>query len=314
MYYASDGKHGQWISVTVPLQNGKFLFNGVSRVPAIVYLTYNNNTKTAFYVEPGQKLKITGDNTDPRTWSISGNKIDEDLSQWRKGLAEKAGADYPAEVERYVKENPDSPVSALLLLTEYPRQTRPKEFVTLWNSLEDKAKPVTMAELSGAPDFVSGSLFELNANGKIKYNGDKSRLKSLALRRPGGTADTLYFNTGNPALLYFYRRGNNTQKEIADTLKALRRQFPDSTKARIATIAMEADSINWRAAVIFDSIPKVMDAWMPLGVADRRAMMLGVARTPYFLVVDSLGKPVYRGSDHGSAAQSFRKYLQRHAD
>lgn len=73
---------------------------------------------------------------------------------------------------------------------------------------------------------------------------------------------------------------------------------------------MEPDSLAWQNASRNDSLRKVVRAWMPLGFADRRAMSLGVTRTPYFIVTDTLGAQVYRGESPDSAAALFRSLMK----
>lgn len=308
-YYASDSKRGMWINTTVPLQNGKFSLTGITVNPTLVCLSNGTSSDIYFYVEPGDKLNITGNSSDPRTWEITGNKLDEEWSAWRVEAVKKPTEKLPELIAEYVGKNPESSLSPLLLLTSFPRAERPEEFVRLWNSLADKEEAAAFADISGIPDFGAGSPFDMNANGKLRYDPSRRAIRSLALRRHGGYGDTLRWNPGVPAILYFYRRNSDRHTEITDTLKSLRKFSPDSLKASIATISMDPDSMKWRSAVIFDSIPGTMDSWMPLGLNDSRARMLGVARTPYFIVVEKGGKQLYRGNDCKEAAKSFRKAI-----
>lgn len=306
-YYASDKKRGMWVNTTVPLQNGKFNLTGITVNPTLVYLSNGASSDLCFYVEAGDKITITGNSSDPKTWKITGNKLNEEWSAWRTEAAKKPVENLPDLVAEYVNKNPESQLSPLLLLTSFPRSERPEEFVKLWNSLADKEEAIRFAEIAGTPDFGAGSPFDMNANGQLRFNPSRRDIRSLALRRVGGHGDTLRWNPGVPAILYFYRRNSESHSEIIDTLKNLRKFRPDSLKAAIATISMDADSMKWRSAVTFDSVPKATDSWMPLGPNDSRARQLGVARTPYFIVIGKGGKQLYRGADCKKAAKSFRK-------
>lgn len=310
-YYASDGKRGQWINTTVPLQSGKFSVTGVSRTPVLAFISNSQRSEIAVLIEPGQKIKISGDGTNPMAWIADGNKTNESLSAWRAENLNTSPDSISPAIAKFVKNNPDSPASAILLLTIFPRYEFPDRFVALWNSLGTKARAEEMADISGVGDFGPGAPFEILGNGKMRFDASRRAVRSLALRRFGGAGDTLRFMGKEPALIYFYKRNVQRHSESVDTLKKLRSAFPDSIKARLVTVSMDADSMKWRNAVIFDSIPKVLDSWMPLGPADSRARLLGISSTPYFLVVAGGGKQIYRGSDVAKAASAFRKQLSK---
>lgn len=308
-YYASDGKRGQWINTTAPVQSGKFRMEGISRVPVVIVISNSMGGDMALYAEPGQTLKITGDDPNPAAWSADGNDVNATLSEWRRSALFLPKDSVAGAIAGFVGKNTDSPAAALLLLTSFPRYEYPSKFVSLWNSLGKGAKRVEMADISGLADFGPGAPFAMNASGNIRHDAPRRLVKSLALRRSGGYADTLRFDNSAPAFIWFYMRNDDNHLQMADTLKNLRRVRPDSLSNRLVTVSMDADSVKWNNAVAFDSIPKVLDAWMPLGSADRRAALLGVNETPFFIVIDKKGRQAYRGSDIAKASAQYRKLL-----
>ena len=76
--------------------------------------------KAAFYAERGDKIKITGEGSDPYSWNISGNRLTEEWNVWRlDNKTVLSSGDYSkinTAVEKYVKANQDNPLSTLLLL------------------------------------------------------------------------------------------------------------------------------------------------------------------------------------------------------
>lgn len=319
-YYAWDSKKGFWIETTVAVQEGKADLDALTSRPTLVYVTDASSpaNNIIIYAEKGDEIVITGDNPDMLTWSVKGNKVSERWSAWRNANSNtlregRLGTGSPGgkrekAIAEFVKANPDDILSTLLLLTEYDRRENPEGFLALWNSLSDKVRAPKIIETAGCPDLI-GVEFQIDSEGKLTLSREK-RSPELIVRSKGNGTDTLRFAKSGPALLYFYTNTSEGRRENVDSIRELSKQYPDSAKRIIADISLEADSIAWAGNIRNDSVTKVVRGWMPRGLADRDMIRMGVTRSPWFIVADKTGKPVYSGDDLQQALKAFRKIIK----
>ena len=301
-YYASSRKQGLMMEPMADIVAGKGKVTAPTKYPTIVYLFQGSSTQPAamFYAERGDKIVITGKGTNPADWEISGNRLTEEWSKWRlenKRALTAGGKELNQAIAGYVKDHPDSKLSAVLLILQYSRHDDEEGFIRLFKSLKSGATSdkELMAALSVA-DMPDGTLLP------------GGNLSTMILSGPSGDADTLRFANGKASLVVF-RDSKNRENLNAenDSLRALLRAFPDSTSRMIAKISFDPDSTTWINSVEADSLRNIARGWMPFGVADSTAMVLGVRRTPFYIVADGKGKRLYGGSDLSKAMGEFRK-------
>lgn len=306
-YYA-HGKEGggKWITQTLPLDQGKFSMQGVSLEPTVGRILIPGSDGIGIWIEPGNEITISGKESDPAKWDVGGNEINREWTAFR--LRNSVNPDsLQSRIAGYIKKNPESRLSSLLLLTEFDRRGHEEEFADLWNTLDKKAKAEETARLCGDADLMSEYPFTLTRNGKLRYDAPRREIRSLLIKGKNNRSRILKFRPGEPTLLWFYRRSDSFRADIVDTLKRLLKERTDSTESRITTISMDADPIVWNASTSADSLKGAIEGWMPLATADRRARMLGVTSSPYFIVIDPKGRQTYRGESVSEAARAFRK-------
>ena len=300
VYYASDKRGGTTLENVAVITKGKGELKCPMRNPMLIYLYPGTGQidPIVLYAERGDDIKITGSSPDPATWTIEGNEIDRMLSEWRTANAsilKKADpADTNKAVAQYVGENPQSPLSPLLLLTVFSRRHDETLFRRLWQSLSGDALDHTWSRIAARADIPSGSVTT------------PGRLKSMAVRSLSNGIDTIRPDSVKGALLFFWNNGLNDRRQRFDSIKALAKEFPDSSSRLIADICLDPDSLSWRSPLRSDSLKDVARLWIPAGLADRRIMALGVPRTPFFIVISPDGHQRYRGDDTSEAFSAFR--------
>lgn len=333
-YYAADrNTDGFWVQTAIPLDRGKFSLKGATRQPTILWLSDGGGRTIPIPVRRGETIRITGTEANPLTWTIDGDKLAKQWSEFRRQAWETSakdsrkphgnptshGPEYSgnlesdntgtsAEAERiaaFVRKNPSEPLSALLLATEYPRKEKPSEFLKLWNSLDDKAERREALRMAASVDF-DGSAFRMRPDGSLEATGAKTP-RTLRLKTRGRPTAELRLGGSKRTLLAFENRSESTHRQTVDTLRSLRRLHPDSASHPLALVSFDSDSISWNFNLDRDTLPGVLRAWMPLGPADRGAMALGVVSTPHYIVLGPKGKTLYRGPDLDRAAKAFRK-------
>lgn len=306
-YYAWDKRGGRWMEHTASIQEGTAQADGITRLPTVVYISDASQPGNVMmvYVERGDEIKVTGDGKDMASWTVTGNKLSERWSEWRKKAYPKKEDPkaFRKSIGDYVKANPKDELSSILLLTEWNRREDPEGFVRLWNSIDKGARSQRLVEICGVSDLL-GVEFITNAEGDLEYAKDP-KMKSLPLRSRDNGTDTLMFD--KPAFLYFYAENNSARREALDSMKVLAKAYPDSSKRVLADVYMDSDSTIWINTIRRDSLKAAVRAWQPRGVVEDDMVRMGVVRLPWFIVKDKGAKETYAGSDLKEAMAAFRK-------
>lgn len=303
IYYASDKRGGFIRESAVPVTAGKGDFKGQTVNPALVFL-YTGAKAYPFmiYVKKGEKIKVSGNDPSPMKWMVEGNDINKEWSAWRNDNAETIiSADAKKinmAVAKYVIANPANPLSALLLLTTYDRFEDETGFRRLWRSLEGEAADPQWAALVGRADQPA------------RFTPTPGRVESIAFRSLQNGVDTIRPDSVKGVLLFFWNNNFSDRRSYTDSLKALAKEFSDSSTRVIADICLDSDSAAWRSSIRTDSLKNIARLWAPAGLADSRVMILDVPRTPFFIVLTPDGHQRFRGSDLDSALSFFRKTLK----
>lgn len=312
--YASDSKSGFMMERGIAVQQGKCNTQLPCINPMLVYLS-GGNRRIYFYAERGDKIEITGNNDNAYQWNIKGNKINSRLSEWRQAnvaaLASGNVEDINNAVAKYVKANPSDPVSTLLLLCDFDRRRDNALFLNLWGLLSDDAAEVRWTQLVSRNDMMTNTpsamppgvaissefdrkTLNINADGSIPRFAGKKSAQDNSDRNMAGYGDAIVLKTWHngadtirlgrqPVLFYFWRYNDPRHKENLDSLRALRRQRPDSTALLIVDVCFEADSVSWGSAIARDTLPGIIRAWTPLAESDPLIRRLSIPRTPLFL-------------------------------
>lgn len=306
VYYASSKKGGMMVESVASVINGKGEFKGVTRNPTLVFIYGGGISQTpdmVLYVERGDKIRLSGEGRRMAYWSVEGSKFNERWNSWRNQAADTlSGGDRKLinfSVANYVESHPSDPVSALLLLTSYSRRDNEQGFASLRRSLTGDAADPEWSQLVARADL-------------LEPMPAAALLKSIVMRSADNGVDTIRPSKARGSLLMFWNNGPGRRVAV-DSLKALAKEFPDSSRRVLADICLEPDSVNWRSSLRYDTLKNVCRLWAPAGLADSRLMALGVTASPYYMVVDTAGVQAYRGRDIEEAVATFRRLMKRSA-
>lgn len=271
-YYASDSRQGFFMETAISLIDGKAVQELPMVNPALLLVSSGDN-RIAVYARRGDKIEISGDNPSPYTWSVGGNDINEQWSEWRRANSRiLTDRDYKAinrAVATFVKGNTDNPLSTLMLLIDFNRREDEALFKQLWSSLGDKALEQKWIDLVGRNDMLTNS----------PQFGNRSAVRLIPLKSLARGADTIKIGK-TPVFLYFWRTDDRDYSEMLDSMKAMRKRNPDSTKFIIADVCFDPDSMSWSSQAARDSLRRTIRAWNPRGETDSLMRVLGVDHTP----------------------------------
>lgn len=300
VYYASSKKQALMIETNVILKEGKGSTVCTTRYPTVVFVfSSGSRPRAAFWAERGDKIKISGQGDDPAGWTYEGNEISKQWSRWRQDNLQTLRSANPEAINScvaaYVAGNTDKRLSALLLLVDYDRSANPTQWQKLWNSLSEDARSSEVTEAVGNADFAGG----------LPQNNADARLTEMVIRTYPYGCDTIKPEQHAKTFLFLWTPGDGLRSKAIDSIRNLRKAFPDSSSYLIADICMDPDSLLWTAPLVSDSLYGVVRGWMPRGLADPDMIRLGPGATPWF-IIGKRGKIIYSGKNLDAAASTFR--------
>lgn len=284
-------------NVLTAARDGKFEFKGEAPEDcgALVEIYDNDYRRLGlFYAENGDELKVTVNPDNPFAGTVKGNETSERLAEWlHANAAVLAGRDAKAinaAVAKYVKANPDDIVSGLLMATLFNASADPAQASKLLQSLTAEARPAVIVNPA------------LLTDGRLA--GDIAGKPVTGLHYLSAATDsiTLFNPRKHKRTLLAFSGVQNSRDTIIEGL----RKFWPGRPARVTVldIRLDVDTFAWRRDLRADSI-KWPSGWVAGSVANPDMARLAIPTLPYFIVVDSLGKPQYRGTSLSAALKKI---------
>lgn len=297
MIYAADG---ELHTVTTTAIDGKFSLTGSSRDYTLVeLLSPQGKVFSRLLAKNGQNIKCRLDIDDPYRLEMSGSKP---MEQWAKFLTKNHDllTDGTTDmvngaIEEYVSANPGNILSSLMLLTMYDATDNESKTSTLFASLDPEARP---------DKLVAGYRLLLSQNNNAAIN---TKVKPLTLKNSKDSVERFVPLRSSYTLIYFSSGAKLNPDTINPKIlpayeRYLRRNL------RIMEISFANDSAQWRRSIENDSL-KWTRSWVPGGAASPALYDLSIPRVPYFILSDSIGNQVYRGSSISIAIDSLDNRL-----
>lgn len=289
LYYASGENIGLFRETVAEITGGKGEMKLPERYPALIYLfsPAKKSPAVVIYARRGDKFIISGEGENVVEWGVSGNAVTDSLSAWRLRNARIITADDTKEinesVRKFVKANPDSKASVIILYHYFMRRGNETEFHDLVATLgKDVLEDDELLRALSSADLMDG------VPPLPEYP------ESMVLTGESGYADTLKLG-GKQATLLIFKGGNTSAEDFRpDTLKKVAAKWK---KVKMAELYADSDSSGWRRHIRRDTIPELERYWLPLGIVDSVALRMEVRRMPYFILLDSARAELYSGGD-----------------
>ncbi len=297
MAYPADGVLH---TVTVTAIDGKFSLTGSSRDYTMVeLLSPQGKVFSRIPVKNGQNIKCELDIDDPYKLELKGSKPAE---QWAEFLTKNHDllTDGTPEminqaVEEYVTANKSNLISSLMLLTLYNAADNESKTSNLFASLSPEALPEKL---------VAGYRLLLSQNNNAAIN---VKVRPMTLTNAKDSSERFVPLRSSYSLLHF-SAGTKAQSDLAN--RTLQTAFDRYTRRRLRVleISLAPDSMQWRRSLAGDST-KWAHTWVPGGAASPTLYDLNIPRAPYFILADSTGNQIYRGSSVETALDSLNNRL-----
>ena len=300
-YYAADTRGGITVQAVASVRKGECELTGITHKPSLAYITMRTSpVPLVVFLDKGTVIKISGEEEPPLTWNVEGGKINEQLNAWRlehKDFLMNNDTDsINMAVRNYVEENPENPISLILMLSYFNRSVDEKGYNELMKNLNGEARETDWLTIAARSDQLYHSYFY------------PAKLQSMIMRGSEYGVDTLLTDGKNPVFISFWQTGYNDKKILIDSLKTLEKELPDSVKI-LADICLDVDSLGWKNAIRRDSLEDVKRFWTPLGINDPTIQKFKVVSLPYFIVFNREGKQDYRGTSLEEAMKTYRTIL-----
>ena len=291
-YFGDDALH---TGITAS-REGKFTFAGSSRQPVMVEIFDNDyHLMGRLYARNGDEIKCVLNRQNPYKSTFEGNDVNKRWTKFINANAEvllRPGDDANALIAKYVSDNPDDIVSAMLISGSYDAARDVAGADSLIRMLGPDAHPLNLIEsfeymlnrvaTKEASKPVLPMTFADSDDSLRSYNPRHSRLSLIVISdNESGRADS-----------------------IVPQLRRLRRTYNDKQLA-IVDFSVDRDTTVWKQSIRNDS-SRWLQGWGAGSLASPAISRLGVRSLPFFVVADSTGKQLYRGL---SIAQAL-KYIK----
>lgn len=297
LYYASDVSKGMIRESVAVVQQGKSEVTLPCVNPMLIYLSEGSRRlPVVIYAQRGDNIQIKGSNTNTASWSVDGNQINEALTDFRKqnikGLEQKDGLLINNGVEKYVRANPESGASALILLVYYDRSIDPMGFENCWKMLKGDALDGKWRDLVSRSDMSAG------------YEPLSRKVGNVVLKTAYKGADTIYTDKA-PSIFYFSNLADIDRDSHIRILREILKSRKDSASINVVEVSLEPDSTTWMYRISQDSLKGAVRAWMPKSFSDSLANVFNLSSRPWFVITAKGGKVLYAGKDADKAAKEL---------
>lgn len=281
-------------------RDGRFTLAGISPGPTVVdVVTADQQPLFTLVAANGDDIKAEMVLGRPASLTVKGSKANELVARFVRDYDSiEAAGDVEAvnrAVAAAVAAEPSSPGAALLLVTRFHVPGHEKEADSLMQLLAPEARPKSLV----AP-WTHGV-------GAQPARAGRAAVTSMTFRTGRDTTVRLTPSMQSYALLAF------TSLSRSDTVyRRLKELEPliDKRRFRLVEVTLGGDSASWRRFIRTDSA-RWDQAWVPGGAGNAAVRHLGLPRTPYFLLIDSAGAPLYRGPSATRAAQRAKALAPR---
>ncbi len=284
LIYYTD--HAVKVATTTAI-DGKFNYEGRAQQPVIVEV-FTNNSRVLLgrlVVKNGETVTAQWSTSSPAEVKLSGNKTSEQLAAFisdnKEAIESRDAADVNAAVERYVNAHPSEFLSTMLILSYYDTTGNEARADSLLMSVDLKARPSA---------FVEGYSAMLERHNSSVVS---ATVVPMSLYSSRGSMTTVTPQRSHNTLLCFSTADDGRRDSILPVLKRLAKR-PDSI-LQVVEISLDPDTATWLAAVRLDSVA-YRQVWAPGAVSATAVSSLSVPRAPFFILTDSTGRQLYRGS------------------
>jgi len=282
-------------------RDGEFKVEGAASVPTVVDILSNDGHVIGrVYVANGDKIKCELNRMAPWNIKLEGTEANSRWAGFIRANSEVLkNADtlaFNRAIAEYIAKHTDDVVSTLLLVTSYDARRNPKEATRLLEKISPVVRPMSL---------VDGLVTQLSAVSSRHDSIDRFR---YYIRRD--TLEVFETRRAEVSLLAFSDAPDGTKRadSILNALRSVHKRYKVK-EMQMLDLSLDVDSFAWKRSMRADSATWKR-GWLPGSVATKGLENVAVALLPWFVVADSGGLIVYRGSSVTDAVKAVDDALK----
>ena len=188
-----------------------------------------------------------------------------------------------------------------MLLFDYNNLNDSDKAETLLNSIEEKARPASLMKA-----YVDVKSL------KPKHKDNNRKWHSMQFYNENDSLESFMPIRSKMNVLYFSDKDDEQRKEIISELDSLFYNYLRNPKGKkqlqIADIMLDNDTSSWKRTLRSEKTDWE-HFWAVGGIMHPTVNELLVTKTPYFIMLDSVGQTVYRGESIDSVSLTIKEQL-----
>lgn len=300
IYVNEAGVH----EIKVPVQEGNFNVEGVSSNYTVV-LIYNSAGKllAKAMVKNGDELELRGTMKHSNLIEVEGSDVNEAWSDFRREnhllYDDEKVPLLDKKIEEFIKANGDNEVCLPMLLYDYSRLDDTERVHELLNMIKEDVRHAS----------VMKAYTDMNA----MLSSDKEqqeRFNSMIFYNEKDSLETFSPMSSKMSVLCFWDIEDDSREDMVEELDSLYTNYKGKKQLQIADIMLDNDTAKWKRALRREDTE-----WKHYlavgGIMHKSVKKVHVLSTPHFLVLDSIGQPVYNGDSIETVSRLVKTRLKK---
>jgi hypothetical protein len=280
--------------------DGKFVVEGSSKEYTLAHLlTANGKVIASVLVRNGQTLKVVFDVENPYNIQVKGCKPSEELAKFLRDNGDVLGGNDREAANRliidYVSRHKKDIQSSALMLTQFYGEDNESRADSVFALISPEARPDAL---------VSGYRLAVSRLNTVVL---EEKVRSFNLYSAKGESENFFPGRTSYSLIYFSGLPGERRDTVCPIMKRLVDSLP-TRRIQVIEVNMAADTTEWKRNWRADTTAWAQ-VWVPGGVANPTFTALNIPRLPYWILCDSMGAQVYRGSRPSIAVDSLRRRI-----
>jgi len=294
VYFSADGNS---VEMWKAAEKDVLMIEGSCASPSL-FIVYNSMNVPVFktVVSDGDEIEVEGKIVEPYEIKIKGSETAEKWNafvlKYKKEYQMTVSQPLNAEIEKYVKQNPNDLLSTILVLVDYVPSDISKTDKLL-ESIDDSAKPLSL----------------MNSYNTLKSRQQKpiTSIRSMnLLEMESQDLQAAVIEGSKPSVLMFWSKDVEDQDyDMAiEELKMI-----DGERVQIMDINIDSDSVGWYKKVDQEG-STWKHYWVPGSIMNSQVIKLQITSVPTIIVTDSTGVQKYRGDNAVKARQTVEGMIR----
>lgn len=297
LLYSADGAY---VRLSTTASDGKFTLRGSTPSPTVGFLSVSGGSPLVqLTLSNGTDIKCTVNPEDPFKAVIKGNKVNEEYGKFlnaNAGILASGNAERINEaVKAFVASHRNSMAATVAVLTLFRACDHEILADSLLGIIAPDARPKSL--LANYNHVLSGQL------------SAEAREPVSSMTLIGNNDSLVRFSPYRHSLSVFAFTGDSKscRDSILPRLRELRKDFTDR-QLSVIEVNTSPDSVTWKHVTDKDSATW-HQVWKPGVLSSPGFRRIAVARIPFFIVADSVGTQLHRGSSVSVTEKIVREHF-----